>query len=107
VLNLAEILSPQPVERGAEHLGGAADEVMHLRLKGVAVPIVPSVGRDVAVVHEHRRRVPVLRLALEPIAALENEDALSRRGEMPRQSPTAGAAADDDDVEPLIHTHCR
>jgi hypothetical protein len=103
MLELAEILSPQAIERGAEQLGRTADEIMHLRLKGSAIAIVPSLGRHIAVVHEHRGCIPVLRLALEPVTALQNEDALFRRSEMPRQSPTARAAADDDDVEMLVH----
>src|SRR5262249_56279044 len=107
MLELAEIFFAQPVERRAEHFCRAADEIMNLRLKSTAVPVVPALGRDVAVLHEYRRRVPVLRLALEPIAALEDEDALSRRGEVSRERAAAGAAADDDDVEALIHLRCR
>ena len=103
MLEFAEILLAQAIEGGAEHLGRAADEIMHLRLKRPAVPVVPGVGRDVAVIHEHRRCIPVLRLTLEPIAALEDEDALSRRGKVSRESPAARAAADDNDVELLIH----
>src|SRR5262249_56300099 len=82
MLELAEIFFAQPVERRAEQFCGAADEIMHLGLEWSAVAVVPALGRDITVLHEHRRRVPVLRLALEPIAALEDEDALSRRREV-------------------------
>ena len=103
VLDLAKIFFPQPVERRPEQFCRAADEIMHLRLKRPAVAIVPALRRDVAVLHEQGCRVPVLRLALEPIAALENEDALPRRREVSRQRAAARAAANDDDVEALIH----
>src|SRR5262249_20302475 len=103
MVEVAEIFFGQPVERRAEQFCGAADEIMHLRLERAAVAVVPALGRDIAVLHEHRRRVPVLRLALEPIAALEDEDALARRREVSRERAAAGAAADDDDVEALIH----
>ena len=104
---LAEILLPQPIQRGAEHLGRAADEVMHLRLERPAVAVVPGLGRDVAVLLEHRRGIPVQRLALEPVAALENQDALSRGRELAGERAAARAAADDDDVVALVHACVR
>ena len=104
---LAEILLAQPIERRAEHLGRAADEIVHLRLERPAVSVVPGLGRYVAVLHEHGRRIPVLRLALEPVAALENQDALSRGRELSGKRAAARAAADDDDVEALVHACSR
>src|SRR5262249_14578881 len=100
---LAEVLLPEAVQRSAEHLGRAADEIMHLRLKRPTVAIIPCVGRDVAVVLEHRRRIPIFCLALEPVAALENQDALPRWRELPRERAAARAAADDDNVEAPVH----
>jgi hypothetical protein len=100
---LAEVLPAQTIERRAEHLGRPADEIMYLRLKRPAVAVVPGLGGDIAVLHEHRRRIPVLRLALEPIAALENQDALSRGRELSGERAAACAAADDDDVKALVH----
>ena len=76
VAQLAEILLAQAVQRGAVELRGAADAVVHLRLEGLAVAVVPRVRRDVAVVDEDVPREPVLRLAREPVAPLEEEDAL-------------------------------
>jgi hypothetical protein len=57
----------------------------------------PDGRRDVAVLHEHRVRVRVLRLALEPVAALENEDAFSGRRQLSGECAAARAAADNDD----------
>src|SRR5215471_323164 len=78
---------------------------MHLGLKRHPAPVIPRVRRDIAVLHEHRVCIPVLRLALEPITAFENEDALARRRELLCQCAAAGAAADDDDVEMFIHAY--
>ena len=54
VAQLAEVLRAQAVERRAVELGGAADEVVHLRLEGLGrLRVVPGVLGDVAVVDEH------------------------------------------------------
>ena len=103
VADLLEVPLPQAIERGAEHLAGAADEIVHLRLKRLAVAVVPGVGRDVAVLLENGRRIPVQRLALEPVAALKNQNALPRGRELACQRTAARSAADDDDVEMLVH----
>ena len=99
VAELAEVLLAQAVERRAVELRGAADEVVHLRLERLGrVRVVPGVRRDVAVVDEHVVHVPVLWLAREPVAALEQQDALARWGEVPDERAAAGAAADHDHV---------
>src|SRR4051812_20445403 len=95
---LAEVLLAEAVERGSVELRGAAHEVVDLRLEGVALLVVPGVGRDVAVVDEDALREPVLRLAWQPVAALEQQDPLARRREMARERTPARAGADDDDV---------
>ena len=100
---LGEITFPQAIERGAEQLGRPAHEIMHLRLKRPAVAVVPGVGRDVAIVLEHRRRIPVVSLASEPVATLEKQDVPSRRCEASGKRATAGSAANDDDVEAFVH----
>ena len=88
----------QPVQRGAVELGGAADEVVHLRLERLAVAVVPGVRRDVAVVDEHLVREPVLRLARQPAAALEQQDPLARGRQATHQRAAARAAPDHDHV---------
>ena len=69
----------------------------------VYVAVVPCIGRDIAVVHEDRCRIPVLHLALKPVAALEDQDVFARGRELPGERAAARPAADDDDVEALIH----
>ena len=56
VAELPEILLPQSVERRPVQLRRTADEVVHLRRERPPLGVVPRVGRDVAVVHEHRLR---------------------------------------------------
>src|SRR5262249_59120688 len=67
---------------------------VHFRLKRLAALVVPGIRRDVAAVDEHIRRGPVLRLARQPVAALEQQHALARRREMARERAAARAAAD-------------
>ena len=98
VAELAEVLFPEPVQRGPVELGRPADEVVHLGLERLALYVVPRVGRDVPVVHEDVLREPVLRLARQPVAALEQEDALPRGGKVPGKRAAACTGADDDDV---------
>jgi hypothetical protein len=100
---LPEILASLTIQCGAEQFGRAADVIVHLRLKRLAVTVVPGVGGYVAVALEYRRHIPVLRLALKPVSALEDQDALSRRRELPCERATTRAAADNDDVVALVH----
>ena len=58
VLQLAEVLRPQPVQGGPVELRGAAHVVVDLRLEGLAVGVVPGVLRDVLALDEHRARGP-------------------------------------------------
>ena len=105
VAELAEVLLAEPVERRAVELRRASDEVVDPRLERLALLVVPGVGRDVAVVHEHVLGRPVLRLARQPVAALEQEDPLARGGEVPRERAAARAGADDDDVVASMRPH--
>ena len=78
----AEILLAQPVESGAVELGRAADEVMDAGLESLAVLVAPGVLRCVAVCDEDFGGGPVFRLAREPAAALEDEDAFAGGSEV-------------------------
>ena len=98
VLELAEVLLAEPVERCAVELGRPADEVVDLRLKRLVLRVVPGVLRDVAVVDEDVVCRPVRRLPGEPVASLEEEDPLAGGREVPGERPASGARADDDDV---------
>src|SRR5215831_15142518 len=104
---LAEILLSEAIHGCTEHLRGAADEIMYLRLERSTVAVVPGVGRDVAVLYEDCCRIPVLRLALKPVAALKNQDVLARGGELSDERAATCPAAYDDDVEALIHISLR
>jgi hypothetical protein len=61
-------------------------------------------GRDIATVDEYLGGVPVLGLARQPASALDEQNALARRGQVPGQGTAAGPAADDDVVR---CGHCR
>src|SRR5215471_15101088 len=98
MLELAEIFGTQAVQGSAVQLRRTADEVMHLRLERLALLVVPRVLRHVAVVDEHLFREPVLGFTRKPVAALEQQDPLARRGEVSSERPAAGPAADDDHV---------
>ena len=89
---------PQPVERRAVELRRAADEVVDLRLERLALVVVPGVGRDVPVVDEDVVGRPVLRLARQPVASLEQQDPLAGGREVPGERAAARAGADDDHV---------
>ena len=104
VVQFAEVLLAHPVQRGPVQLGGAADEVMHLRLvERLGLRVVPAVGRDVTALHEHVLGGPVRRLARQPVAALEQQDALARGGEVAGERAAARPGPDDDDVVMLAH----
>src|SRR5262249_10628147 len=101
VLELAEVLLAEAIERGAVELRRTAHEVVHLRLERSSLAVVPGVRRHVAVVEEDLLRQPVLRLARQPVASLEQQDPLSRRREVPGERASARAGSDDDDVVAL------
>ena len=98
VLQFPEVPLAQSIERRAVELGRPADGVVDLRLECLAVLVVPGVIRDVAVVHEHRSRVPVLGLAGQPVAAFEDQHPLPGRCQPVRERAAPGPGADDDDV---------
>src|SRR5258707_5176331 len=102
-LDLAEVGWPQPVEGGTVHLRRAAYEVVHLRLERIAVGVVPGVGGYGPAVDEDGVRVPVRELARQEVAALEEQDLLSRPREGVGERSAAGTAAHDDDVVPIGH----
>jgi len=103
VMELAEVLGSQTVERGAVQLRRAAHVVVDLGLEGRPVGVVPGVGRDVLAVDEHRARVPVVHLPGQEVAALEEQDLLSRRGEGVRKRAATRARPDDDHVVVVRH----
>ena len=103
VLDLAEVLGAQPVERRPVQLGRAADKVVHLWFEGLVLGVIPGVLRLVAPIDEYVLGPPVLRLAGEEVAALQQQDLLAGRSEPIHQSPATGPTADHDDVV-VAHT---
>src|SRR3954465_4567509 len=85
-------------ERSTVDLRVAADEVLGVRTERDPALVIPALGRDVSLTSEHLPGVPVLGLAREVSAALEQEDVLARRREAVRERAAAGARADDDHV---------
>ena len=98
VLEFTEILFAQPVKRCAIHLGCAAHEIVDAGLKRLAVLVTPNIAGDIAVLDKDLFGAPVLGFPFHPVAALEQQDPLARRSQVPYQRAAAGAAADDDDV---------
>ena len=104
VAQFAEVLGAHPVQRGPVQLGGSADEVMYLRLEErLGLRVVPAVRGDVAAVDEHVHGGPVLRLAGQPVAALEQQDALTRGSQVAGQRAAARPGSDDDHVVLSVH----
>ncbi len=98
MLDLAEVLTPQPEERGAEELGVAAHVVVRVRMKGLAVAIAPHLRRCVTALQIDRLGVPVLLLPRHEATPLEDEDTLARRGQRVKERAAAGSGPDDDHV---------
>src|SRR5215472_5704905 len=105
MLELAEILATQTVERGTVHLRRAADGVVDARLERVVTVVVAVLARHVPVVDENGLAVPVQGLAWQPIAPLEDQDPLTRWGQVAGQGPSPRTAADDDDIVPAVTRH--
>jgi hypothetical protein len=67
-------------------------------LEELAILVVPTLIREVAVLDEDLLGVPVLGLPGQVAAALEEQDALARGGEPAGQGAAARASPDDDHV---------
>src|SRR6516165_783954 len=80
------------------HLGVATDPVMNAGMERATVLVVPGLACLVALFAEDRFRIPILALARQVAAALDDHDALARGSQPVGERAAAGAAADDDDV---------
>jgi hypothetical protein len=103
--DLLEVALAKAEHRRAVELGLAADVVVDPGLEALAALVVPGLLGNVAVLDEDLVRVPVLDLAGQPAASLEDQDPLPRRRQVPGEGAAAGAAADDDDVEVQVRAH--
>ena len=75
--DLVEVTLTQPEEDRAVELRVAADEVLLVGAEGIAVLVDPLLAAEVALLEEHLLGVPVLGLAGQVTAALEQQDALA------------------------------
>jgi hypothetical protein len=98
VLDLLEVALAQAEQDPAVDLGVAANEVVGVRAERDPVLVIPPFGGDIALVVEDLARVPVLALARQVAAALEQQDLLARRCESVGERPAARAGADDYEV---------
>jgi hypothetical protein len=103
VVDLLEVALAQTEEDGPVDLRVTADEVLRVWAEALAVLVDPTLLRDVAIVAEDLLRIPVLGLARQVAAALEEEDALAGRGQPVGERAAAGAGSDDDHVVVLGH----
>jgi hypothetical protein len=103
VLPFGEVFGSQTIERRTVHFGGAADKVMHPRLKRLAMLVAPNIGRNIPIVDEHFFGRPIFGLAPQPIATLEDQDSLPRGSEMISQRTATSPAADDDNIVWIGH----
>ena len=104
--DLAEVFAAQAEQGSAVNFGVAADAIVQAGMEGPAVAAVPGFHRLILAVDKNRFRAPVVALALEIVAALQEQDAFAGRGKTQRQCPATGAGTDDDEVVPSVG-HCR
>src|SRR4051794_17546512 len=102
---LTEVLRTEPEQRRTIELGVAPDVVVHLRGESSPMLVVPELGRPVLALDEHRGRVPVVPLARQVAAALEQQDLLAAGRKPMRECPPASTSADDDDVPVPVFNH--
>ena len=98
VLQHLEVALTQAEQRGAVHLGVAAHPVPGAGMQRLAVLVLPHLGGVVAVLQEHLRGAPVLLLARQESAALQDQDALAGLGQTMRDGAATRAGSDDDEV---------
>src|ERR1041385_593248 len=98
VAQLAKIALAQPEQRGAVELRVAPDVVVRVGVEFLSVLVPPLFLRAVAALEHDGLRIPVLLLAGNVVAALEQQDALARGSKPVRQRAAARAGADEDDV---------
>ena len=103
VLNDAEVLCAHAEHGCAVDLGLAADEVGLLRVKVLAVFVVPGFASVIAIVEEDGGGRPVEFFLGHKGAALEDEDALACLSEAQGEWASAGSGSDDDRVVGIRH----
>jgi hypothetical protein len=97
-LEHTEVLAAEARQGGAVDLGVAADAVPEGRPEQLALAVQEALGRAVALVPENGGRAPVLGLARENAASLEDEHLGALVAERVGEGAPAHPAADDDDI---------
>ena len=105
--HLAEVAAAHPEQDRPVELRVAAHEVLLVRAERGAVLVDPLLTREVALLDEDLLGVPVLGLARQVAAPLEEQDALAGRREAMRERSAARSRADDDHVVVLAHCSLR
>src|SRR5215510_9357641 len=102
----SKILLSEADESGAIKLGIAADEVMSAWHKFIPFHVSPRLDIVVAAVANNRTGVPILLFTWDEIAALKQENLLSRRRQAVGERAASSATSDDDDVVVVVCAHC-
>src|SRR5262245_28993050 len=105
MLELAEIFCAQAKQRRSEEFGVDADVVIRVRMEFLAVFVAPDFFGLVFPFEVDRAWIPIVLLARHVVAAFKNQNFLSGWSEFVGQSPTAGAAADDNYVVMILRAH--
>ncbi len=99
MLDRLEVALLQAHQGGAVEGRVAPDPVVGVGRERPARPVEPLLLGAVAVLDEHGARAPVLGLARQVLAALQDQDRLAGGGEALGDGRAPGAAADDHHVE--------
>src|SRR6266542_1159667 len=81
----------------------STDVVVLAGMEGPSVLVVPGLVCLVFVAHEDGAAIPIVGLAAQVVAALEQQDALARGRKPVGERSAASAAADDDHVVVAVH----
>ena len=83
----------------------SADPIMRIGCKFLIVLVEPFLICAIFAVNEHRRRVPIVRLARKMLAAFQNENALTGISQSLRNGRPACARTNHDQIIMRIYTH--
>src|SRR5713101_2326999 len=107
MLDLAEILSAQPKQRGAVEFRVAADVVVRVRVQLFAVFVLPLFFRLILAFDVDRAAVPVVLLAVHVVAAFEQKNAFAGRSQLVGERAATRAGPDDDHIVLSCRFHGR
>src|SRR5262249_48595595 len=103
MLELAEILFAHAEERGTVKLRVSADVVVSMGMQVLAVFVFPKLFGVVLRFDVDGLRVPVVALARDVIAALQDQDLLPGGSQVVGECTSTSSRSDNDDVVVLSH----